>query len=107
MSNSVRSKSLAGICLWIFLYAQIYTGVHQYNNPLEPVIDCSLIDHHLHQDQETHDCEICDFQLTIHPEPVKFQEATRIPLLTFKHELPSGPFSQFINLRLSRAPPSV
>jgi len=64
MSKHFRHKGVILGVLGLFLFALINAGVHQINNPIETPEDCLLSSQHLHQNPETHQCELCDFQLT-------------------------------------------
>ena len=56
-------RVLAWVQLTLVVYALVYAGLHQFNNPAVLVEDCSLVTHHLHQNPDTHQCDLCDYHL--------------------------------------------
>lgn len=56
-------RILAWVQLSLVLYALVYAGLHQFNNPAVFIEDCSLVTHHLHQNPDSHQCDLCDYHL--------------------------------------------
>ena len=59
----LMKKILAWLQLSLVTYALVYAGIHQYSNPVELPKACFLVDHHLHQNPDTHQCDLCDYHL--------------------------------------------
>ena len=59
-------RLLAWVQLTLVAYALVYSGIHQFNNPAVLVEDCILVTHHLHQNPDTHQCDLCDYHLRFH-----------------------------------------
>ena len=54
---------LAWVQLSLVVYALVYSGLHQFNNPAVFIEDCELVTHHVHQNPDTHQCDLCDYHL--------------------------------------------
>ena len=103
MQHMVRSW----IMLALFAFALIYQGMHQLDNPAEAPGECQNIEHHFHSDNQSHACEICDYQITHWTNPVALLPV-QPPLvaeltLHFPELAPSKEFHQFSH----RGPPTL
>lgn len=99
-------RTIAYSLLGLFIYALVYTGIHQFNNPAQLVKECALVDHHLHQNPESHSCDLCDYHLKIE----FIGHTVTLPELFTKSFLPvtqpEAVFLRLFNLSSLRAPPA-
>lgn len=55
------------VLLGLFLTGLTSQFLHQFNNKAQVPTDCGDVDHHFHQETDTHHCDLCDFKLTSFP----------------------------------------
>ncbi len=105
MTYTLYHKTIASALLGLFVYALTYTGIHQLSNPAQMVKECAFVDHHLHQNPETHSCDLCDYHLKLEVVTIGIGETKQVPLLLQPHGDWGAVCLKQFNLSSLRAPP--
>lgn len=102
-----NSTHIAGAWLMVglFLFALAFQGVHQLKNPAKASIGCDSPFQHLHQQTRTHNCNICDYQITDYVRPLVVMEPYPQLLEGIGMGLNDSPFLPKLHQSPHRGPP--
>ena len=93
--------------LVLFIFALVFQGMHQLDNPAELIKSCQNSDQHFHSDDQAHACEVCDYQITHWANPVALMPGQRPMVAQLQVFLPEVTHHQEFHQFSHRGPPSL